>query len=69
MKTIKSKEIKPLRRKLGINQSDFWSLVGVTQSGGSRYETGRPMPPPLKIVFNIAYGDRSALKPLLRGRK
>ena len=27
-----------IRRKLGLNQHDFWSKVGVTQSGGSRYE-------------------------------
>lgn len=28
-----------LRKKLGLNQSDFWSRVRVTQSGGSRYES------------------------------
>jgi DNA-binding transcriptional regulator YiaG len=27
-----------LRRSLGMNQTEFWSLFYVTQSGGSRYE-------------------------------
>jgi predicted transcriptional regulator len=30
-----------IRRKLGLNQLEFWSKVGVTQSSGSRYESGR----------------------------
>lgn len=30
-----------IRVDLGLNQSEFWSRVGITQSGGSRYETGR----------------------------
>jgi transcriptional regulator with XRE-family HTH domain len=29
------------RHKLGLNQSAFWSELGVTQSGGSRYESGQ----------------------------
>jgi predicted transcriptional regulator len=33
-----------IRRKLGLNQLEFWSKVGVTQSSGSRYESGRNMP-------------------------
>jgi DNA-binding transcriptional regulator YiaG len=28
------------RKKTGINQRDFWARYGVTQSGGSRYESG-----------------------------
>ena len=26
-----------IRRKLRMNQQEFWSRIGVTQSGGSRY--------------------------------
>lgn len=44
------------RSKLGINQSKFWSRVGVTQSGGSRYESGRSIPDPVKILLTVAYG-------------
>lgn len=39
------------RKKLGINQGDFWKRFGVTQSGGSRYESGRNIPKPLAILL------------------
>jgi transcriptional regulator with XRE-family HTH domain len=29
---------------MGLNQSQFWGAVKVTQSGGSRYESGRQAP-------------------------
>ncbi len=41
------------RRKLGMNQSAFWSRYGVTQSGGSRYESGRNMPLPTAILIYL----------------
>lgn len=44
-----------LRRKLGLNQQEFWSAVGVTQSGGSRYESGRNMPKPVKALLSLKY--------------
>ncbi len=40
-----------IRRKSGENQSVFWRRFGVTQSGGSRYESGRNMPGPLKLLM------------------
>jgi transcriptional regulator with XRE-family HTH domain len=39
------------RKKEGINQKDFWKQYGVTQSGGSRYESGRNIPKPLTILL------------------
>lgn len=49
------------RRKLGLNQTEFWSRVGVTQSGGSRYESGRRIPHGTKMLLTVAYGtDRQA---------
>ena len=42
--------VRELRLSLGLNQSAFWSRFGVTQSGGSRYESGREMPAPLKLL-------------------
>lgn len=42
--------VRELRHSLGMNQSAFWSKFGVTQSGGSRYESGRSMPAPLKLL-------------------
>ena len=42
---------KAARIALNQNQSEFWSALGVTQSGGSRYENGRGMPTPLAILM------------------
>lgn len=57
--TTKSK-LKPIpvnltefRKKQGLNQSDFWSRYGVTQSGGSRFESGRNLPDSLKILVRL----------------
>lgn len=55
-----------VRSKLGINQSKFWGAVQVTQSGGSRYESGRDIPAPVQLLLAMRYGTaaqrRRALK-------
>lgn len=33
-------QVKKLREKLGMPQSEFWGRVGLTQSGGCRIESG-----------------------------
>ena len=48
MASSKQTDYKTLRTKLRMNQTEFWSRIGVTQSGGSRYE-GRP-PGPARIM-------------------
>ena len=50
-----SSEIKAFRQKHGMNQSAFWGRVGVTQSGGSRYESERNIPQPVRLLLHIAY--------------
>ena len=51
-------EIVAMRKKLELTQSTFWSRVGVTQWGGSRYEPGgRKIPRPVKILLQVAYGN------------
>lgn len=47
-----------VRRKLGLNQQDFWSRIGVTQSGGSRYESGRNMPKPTRELFRLVHVEQ-----------
>ena len=47
------KDLAELRKQLGLNQGDFWSRYGVTQSGGSRYESGRGMSAPLKLLLRL----------------
>ena len=44
-----------LRRQTGLNQLEFWAAVGVTQSGGSRYESGRNMPKPVRELLRLVY--------------
>jgi len=44
-----------IRRKLGMNQQQFWTQIGVTQSGGSRYESGRSMPKPVKELLRLVH--------------
>lgn len=34
-------------------QKGFWGQYGVTQSGGSRYETGRDMDTPLRTLMAL----------------
>lgn len=44
------------RKARAENQSDFWRRFGVTQSGGSRYESGRDVPRPTALLL-MAYAD------------
>lgn len=48
-------DIRAVRRLAGLNQSDFWSRIGVTQSGGSRYESGRNIPKPVMKLIELTY--------------
>jgi DNA-binding transcriptional regulator YiaG len=54
----KAIDLRRLRQRLGLNQREFWSPLGVTQSGGSRYESDRAMPPPVEILLRVVYLGR-----------
>lgn len=56
LKYTTGQEAKELRRKLRMNQSEFWSRLGTTQSGGSRYESGRDLPEAVRVLLNMTYG-------------
>ncbi len=43
--------VRNIRQSTGLNQSVFWSKFGVTQSAGSRYESDRSLPAPLKLLM------------------
>lgn len=45
-----------LRKSLKQNQVEFWAKVGITQSGGSRYEAGRNMPKQVAWLLHLTYG-------------
>ncbi len=44
-----------LRIKLGLTQSEFWAPVGVSQSGGSRYESGRKLPVSISTLLYLVH--------------
>ena len=54
-----------IRWKLGMNQTDFWSPFGVTQSCGSRYESGRNIPRPVQILLAAKHGKAAAKREAL----
>ncbi|MDH0342089.1 helix-turn-helix domain-containing protein [Chromobacterium haemolyticum] len=55
-----------IRRKLGLNQQQFWSKIGVTQSGGSRYESGRNMPKPVRELLRLVHVEQVDLSKVRR---
>lgn len=50
-KRINLHDIQSYRTARGENQCQFWQRFGVTQSGGSRYENGRTIPPPVALLL------------------
>ena len=47
-----------VREKTGLNQQEFWTQIGVTQSGGSRYESGRSMPKPVRELLRLVHVEK-----------
>jgi DNA-binding transcriptional regulator YiaG len=66
IKTIEKIDAREIRRKLGLNQQQFWSTLGVTQSGGSRYESGRNMPKPVRELLRLVHVEQVDIKSIKR---
>lgn len=49
---------KEIRLKRRLNQTEFWTPLGVSQSSGSRFEAGRPLPKTILTLLLIAYGTK-----------
>ena len=64
---LEKSNIHARRKKLGLTQEQFWKPVGVTQSGGSRYENGRDIPLPVQQLIELRYG-KTPLKTLAKLR-
>ncbi len=47
-----------IRKKTGMNQTEFWGAIGVTQSGGCRYEKGRNMPKPVRELLRLVHVEK-----------
>ena len=54
-----------LRKHIGVSQAVFWQRVGVTQSGGSRYESGRAVPKQVLWALHFVYGSEQKAQELL----
>jgi hypothetical protein len=58
------------RRLIGMNQTQYWGRIAITQSAASRYEAGRNIPRTVLILLHLAYADKAlatALFKQLRG--
>src|SRR5258708_24163252 len=66
MKLLELVNPREIRRRLGLNQEEFWTRIGVTQSGGSCYESGRTMPKPVRQLLRLVHAERIDLR---RGKK
>lgn len=66
MKTNDNIDAREIRRKLGMNQQQFWSKLGVTQSGGSRYESGRNMPRPVQQLLRLVHVEQIDIQRIKR---
>ena len=56
---ISSEAALSMRKKTGLNQSEFWSRVGAGKSAGSRYESGRKISRPVQMLLRLAYGTQA----------
>ena len=66
VKAIEKIDAREIRRKLGLNQQQFWSTLGVTPSGGSRYESGRNMPKPVRELLRLVHVEQIDIKSIKR---
>jgi predicted transcriptional regulator len=50
-----------LRRELQLSQVEFWKRLGISQSGGSKYELGRrKFPRKMQLLMELLYGPSPA---------
>lgn len=54
-KEITGEVAKALRERGGLTQKAFWNSIGITQSGGSRYEQVKLIPKPVRILIYTMY--------------
>jgi DNA-binding transcriptional regulator YiaG len=66
---VKHTHVRLLREQRGLSQRAFWARLGITQSGGSRYEQGsRVIPKPIELLVQLVYG-KDPLRTLRRLRE
>ena len=50
-----SADLRQIRISKRESQATFWARFGVTQSSGSRFETGLGVPPPVALLVKLYY--------------
>jgi len=53
LRAMPMSELKRFRMSKRESQEKFWGRFGVTQSSGSRFETGLGIPPPVAILVKL----------------
>jgi transcriptional regulator with XRE-family HTH domain len=69
LKTFDPDRIRQIRRRASLTQFEYWSRFGVTQSGGSRYETMRAIPMPTAMLIWLHESGRITDQDLVAARK
>jgi DNA-binding transcriptional regulator YiaG len=69
LKSFNPAKIQESRIKSGMNQHAFWTRFGVTQSGGSRYESGRDIPTPTSMLIWLLESGRITDKDIEDAKK
>lgn len=54
---ITPEKLVALRKEHSLSQTKFWARVFVTQSGGSRYESGHNVPRPVQLLLRLIFGS------------
>ena len=66
VKATEQIDIRGIRRRLGLNQQQFWPRLGVTQSGGSRYESGRNIPSAVRQLLRLIHVEQIDIEKIRR---
>ncbi len=70
---MNGKQALALRERAKLRQTEFWNLIGLSQTAGSRYESGkRRIPRNIELLLQLIYGkceDAVALFVRLRARE
>lgn len=53
--TTLEQPVRALRLSLGMSQTTFWARIGVTQTGGARYEATGKMPLIIASLIRLLY--------------
>ncbi|MGE5770161.1 MAG: helix-turn-helix domain-containing protein [Betaproteobacteria bacterium] len=59
-------ECRDIRLQRGLTQQQFWQPLGVTQSAGSRYETGRGIPEAVLQLLRLKHVEQIDIKAICR---